>query len=70
MDEGATLLEKLITMRHAVALYISSVLRSGVLVLPGPAARLAGPECPGVGLSVPGELSIRLHLCIALGPKP
>jgi len=42
MDEGATL-RKSITMRHAVALYISSVLGSGVLVLPGLAARLAGP---------------------------
>jgi amino acid efflux transporter len=30
-------------MRHAVALYVSSVLGSGVLVLPGLAARLAGP---------------------------
>jgi amino acid efflux transporter len=30
-------------MRHAVALYVSSVLGSGVLVLPGLAAGLAGP---------------------------
>lgn len=30
-------------MRHAVALYISSVLGSGVLVLPGLAAKIAGP---------------------------
>ncbi|MFI5166970.1 MAG: APC family permease [Thermoanaerobaculales bacterium] len=39
---GATL-RKAITLRHAVALYVSSVLGSGVLVLPGLAARLAGP---------------------------
>ncbi len=32
-----------IRMRHAVALYVSSVLGSGILVLPGLAAQLAGP---------------------------
>jgi len=37
------MLRKSITMRHAVALYVSSVLGSGVLVLPGLAARIAGP---------------------------
>ncbi len=37
------MLRKAITVRHAVALYVSSVLGSGVLVLPGLAARLAGP---------------------------
>jgi amino acid efflux transporter len=36
-------LRKAITLRHAVALYVSSVLGSGILVLPGLAARLAGP---------------------------
>ncbi len=36
-------LRKAITVRHAVALYVSSVLGSGVLVLPGLAAQLAGP---------------------------
>ncbi|MDA4129075.1 MAG: amino acid permease [Thaumarchaeota archaeon] len=36
-------LHKKITMRYAVALYISSVLGSGILVLPGLAAELAGP---------------------------
>lgn len=36
-------LKKAIKLRHAVALYISSVLGSGVLVLPGLAAQLAGP---------------------------
>lgn len=36
-------LEKAIKLRHAVALYVSSVLGSGVLVLPGLAAQLAGP---------------------------
>ncbi|MGE5236125.1 MAG: APC family permease [Acidobacteriota bacterium] len=37
------MLRKAITVRHAVALYVSSVLGSGVLVLPGLAGRLAGP---------------------------
>ena len=36
-------LRKAITLRYAVALYASSVLGSGVLVLPGLAAQLAGP---------------------------
>ncbi len=36
-------LHRAITLRHAVALYVSSVLGSGVLVLPGLAAHLAGP---------------------------
>jgi amino acid efflux transporter len=36
-------LRKAIRLRHAVALYVSSVLGSGVLVLPGLAAQLAGP---------------------------
>jgi amino acid efflux transporter len=36
-------LKKTITLRHAVALYVSSVLGSGVLVLPGLAAQIAGP---------------------------
>lgn len=37
-------LRKAITLRHAVALYVSSVLGSGVLVLPGLAAQIAGPS--------------------------
>jgi amino acid efflux transporter len=36
-------LKKSIKLRHAVALYISSVLGSGVLILPGLAAQVAGP---------------------------
>lgn len=36
-------LKKTIALRHAVALYVSSVLGSGILVLPGLAAQLAGP---------------------------
>ncbi len=36
-------LQKAITLRHAVAMYVSSVLGSGILVLPGLAAQLAGP---------------------------
>jgi amino acid efflux transporter len=41
LDAGS--LKKAIRLRHAVALYVSSVLGSGVLVLPGLAAQLAGP---------------------------
>ena len=37
-------LRKAIRLRHAVALYASSVLGSGVLVLPGLAAKIAGPS--------------------------
>src|SRR5487761_1260773 len=36
-------LKKAIKLRHAIALYASSVLGSGVLILPGLAAQLAGP---------------------------
>lgn len=41
--ESTRNLKKAIKLRHAVALYVSSVLGSGVLVLPGLAAQLAGP---------------------------
>ena len=43
MGEDGSGLRKAVTMRYAVALYMSSVLGSGVLVLPGLAARIAGP---------------------------
>jgi len=43
VTRGEPRLRKEITLRHAVSLYISSVLGSGVLVLPGLAARIAGP---------------------------
>jgi amino acid efflux transporter len=36
-------LRKVITVRHAVAIYVSSVLGAGILVIPGLAARTAGP---------------------------
>ena len=36
-------LHRVITVRHAVAIYVSSVLGAGVLVIPGLAARTAGP---------------------------
>ncbi|MDE1858023.1 MAG: amino acid permease [Thaumarchaeota archaeon] len=45
-NEGSTesgSLRKVITVRHAVAIYVSSVLGAGVLVIPGLAARTAGP---------------------------
>ena len=42
MAEGSTL-RKVITVRHAVAIYVSSVLGAGVLVIPGLAAKEAGP---------------------------
>jgi amino acid efflux transporter len=43
MPEKTPGLRKAVTMRYAVALYMSSVLGSGVLVLPGLAAQIAGP---------------------------
>lgn len=36
-------LRKAITLRHAVAIYVSSVLGAGILVTPGLAAKVAGP---------------------------
>jgi amino acid efflux transporter len=36
-------LKRAITLRYAVAMYISSVLGAGILVIPGLAARIAGP---------------------------
>ena len=43
MQDSAPGLRKAVTMRYAVALYMSSVLGSGILVLPGLAAQKAGP---------------------------
>jgi amino acid efflux transporter len=43
MAEDTHSLRKAVTLRYAVALYMSSVLGSGVLVLPGLAAQIAGP---------------------------
>jgi amino acid efflux transporter len=43
MPKDTPALRKAVTMRYAVALYMSSVLGSGVLVLPGLAAQIAGP---------------------------
>jgi amino acid efflux transporter len=43
MSKPSPVLRKAMTMRYAVALYMSSVLGSGVLVLPGLAAQQAGP---------------------------
>ena len=42
-EEGPVSLRRVITVRHAVAIYVSSVLGAGVLVTPGLAARAAGP---------------------------
>jgi amino acid efflux transporter len=36
-------LKKTINVWHAVAIYVSSVLGAGILVIPGLAARTAGP---------------------------
>ena len=36
-------LHRVITLRHAVAIYVSSVLGAGIFVVPGLAARIAGP---------------------------
>jgi amino acid efflux transporter len=43
MSDQSKGLRKAIKLRNAVALYASSVLGSGILVLPGLAARIAGP---------------------------
>jgi amino acid efflux transporter len=43
MSTPSPALRKAMTMRYAVGLYMSSVLGSGVLVLPGLAAQIAGP---------------------------
>ena len=43
LSENKPLLRKTVTMRYAVAMYMSSVLGSGILVLPGLAAQIAGP---------------------------
>ena len=43
MSTPSPILRKAMTMRYAVALYLSSVLGSGILVLPGLAAQKAGP---------------------------
>jgi len=42
-QSGASGFLRAIRRRHAVALYVSSVLGSGILVLPGLVARIAGP---------------------------
>jgi amino acid efflux transporter len=43
-EEGhRTSFRRVITLRYAVAMYVSSVLGAGVLVIPGLAARIAGP---------------------------
>jgi amino acid efflux transporter len=54
MSNPSASLRKAVTTRYAVALYMSSVLGSGILVLPGLAAQIAGPASliAWVGLSV------------------
>ena len=54
MSSQVSALRKAVTTRHAVALYMSSVLGSGVLVLPGLAAQIAGPASmiAWIGLSL------------------
>lgn len=56
-------LRKEIRLRHAVALYVSSVLGSGVLVLPGLTAQVAGPAAlvailPFVGRVVAASVAV------------
>ncbi len=47
-------LRKVVTTRYAIALYMSSVLGSGILILPGLAAQIAGPASliAWIGLSL------------------
>ncbi|TMI35042.1 amino acid permease, partial [Candidatus Bathyarchaeota archaeon] len=54
LSNPSTSLRKAVTTRYAVALYMSSVLGSGILVLPGLAAQIAGPASliAWVGLSL------------------
>src|SRR5207245_10823287 len=42
-DAPSPALRRVITLRHAVAIYVSSLLGSGIFVIPGLAARIAGP---------------------------
>src|SRR5437763_14218634 len=42
-DGARSGLHRVITLRHAVALYVSSLLGSGIFVIPGLAPRIAGP---------------------------
>src|SRR5207247_10774205 len=42
-EEVAPALHRVITLRYAVAIYVSSLLGSGIFVIPGLAARIAGP---------------------------
>lgn len=56
--QGQASLRRAIRLRHAVALYVSSVLGSGILLLPGLAAIVAGP----------GSLLAWALLCVASVP--
>ena len=42
-EESRATLRRVITLPHAVAIYVSSVLGAGILIIPGLAARAAGP---------------------------
>src|SRR2546428_12998189 len=42
-EQKSSSLHKEVTLRYATALYMSSVLGSGILILPGLAAQKAGP---------------------------
>lgn len=42
-EESRTHFRRVITLRYAVAMYVSSVLGAGILVIPGLAAKIAGP---------------------------
>src|SRR5467141_4044800 len=42
-NDSPSALRRVLTLRHAVAIYVSSLLGSGIFVIPGLAARIAGP---------------------------
>src|SRR6195256_4477607 len=42
-NDPPSALHRVLTLRHAVAIYVSSLLGSGIFVIPGLAARIAGP---------------------------
>lgn len=63
MSAPSSTLRKAMTMRYAVALYMSSVLGSGVLVLPSLAAQIAAPaSLVAWGCVVTHQLPACLHV--------
>ena len=63
--QGQASLRRAIKLRHAVALYVSSVLGSGILLLPGLAAIVAGPgSLLALGTPLCGKCSVCVYICL------